>query len=142
VAEAVFHVLVPDRVHYTCRLLRKAVGTGARVAVTGDAETLRQLDTALWAFSPLDFLPHAWSDASASLRSASPILLARQASDVAGWPVVVNLGGSPVPEASLHDKVIEIVGDQDSELALARQRWKAYQAVGMTPRRHEVATVS
>jgi DNA polymerase III subunit chi len=140
VTDAVFHVMVPDRVHYTCRLLRKAIGAGARVAVVGDPDTLRQLDGALWTFSQLDFLPHAWSDSHANLQSASPILLARLPSQVVGWPVVVNLGGEPVPNAALHEKVIEIVGEQDAELALARQRWKSYQAMGLSPRRHEVAS--
>ena len=56
--EVAFHFNAPDKLGYACRLLRKAVGTGARVMVTGDSSTLRELDVALWTFAPLEFLAH------------------------------------------------------------------------------------
>ena len=57
--EIAFHVNVPDRLAYACRLLRKAVRQGARVAVTAPPATLRGLDRALWTFEPTEFVPHA-----------------------------------------------------------------------------------
>ena len=39
--EVTFHFNAPDKTGYACRLLRKAVGTGAKVVVTGDSELLR-----------------------------------------------------------------------------------------------------
>ena len=57
--EVAFHFNAPDKLAYACRLLRKASGAGARVAVTAEAELLQRLDTALWTFSALDFVAHA-----------------------------------------------------------------------------------
>ena len=43
--EIAFHFNAPDRLAYTCRLLRKAVSAGARLVVTGPAEALDRLDS-------------------------------------------------------------------------------------------------
>src|SRR2546423_9967447 len=57
--EVQFHFNVPDRLHYACRLLRKALRSGASgVAVTGPAPTLAALDRMLWTFEPQEFIPH------------------------------------------------------------------------------------
>ena len=39
-----FHVNVPDKLHYSCRLLRKAYRSGANAVVTAEPELLLQLD--------------------------------------------------------------------------------------------------
>jgi DNA polymerase-3 subunit chi len=52
--EIAFHFNAPDKLAYACRLLRKAVNSGARVVVTGDAASLQALDTLLWTFSAGD----------------------------------------------------------------------------------------
>jgi DNA polymerase III subunit chi len=46
-----FHVNVPDRLAYACRLLRKAVRRNARVVVAGPAPLLGQLDRQLFSSS-------------------------------------------------------------------------------------------
>ena len=56
--EVAFHFNAPDRVAYACRLLRKAVASGAKLVVTGSPDVLQQLDRALWTFSAVDFVPH------------------------------------------------------------------------------------
>ena len=57
--EVAFHFNAPDKLAYACRLLRKAVGSGARVVVTAPADVLARLNSLLWTFSQLDFIPHA-----------------------------------------------------------------------------------
>ena len=56
--EVAFHFNMPDKVAYACRLVRKASRAGTRVVVTGEPTLLRSLDTELWTFSPLEFIPH------------------------------------------------------------------------------------
>ena len=63
--EVAFHFNVPDKMAYVCRLLRKAVNAGAKVAVIGDEATLAVLDPLLWTFSPHEFLAHCMADAAA-----------------------------------------------------------------------------
>ena len=52
--ELAFHFGAPDKLAYACRLLRKAVRGGARVAVVAEATALAQLDVDLWGVSPTD----------------------------------------------------------------------------------------
>jgi DNA polymerase-3 subunit chi len=59
VTEVAFHFGAPDKVAYVCRLLRKAVGAGAKVVVVTNEVDLPRLDADLWAMSPTEFLPHA-----------------------------------------------------------------------------------
>ncbi|MEN9538896.1 MAG: hypothetical protein RLZZ126_1131, partial [Pseudomonadota bacterium] len=118
-----FHVRVPDRIHYTCRLLRKAVAAGARVSVRGDPDALRALDIALWSFSATDFVAHCWAHSPPPLLLASPIVLGDEQRDV-----VVNLGLDVVPRAAECERLIEIVSDDEHEVAAARVRWRAYKS--------------
>ena len=71
-----FHVNAPDRIAYACRLLRKAVGAGNRVLVTGEPQQLADIDQALWTFSALDFVPHCRADAPAEVLDRSPVVIA------------------------------------------------------------------
>ena len=57
VTEVDFHFNAPDKLGYACRLLRKAVARMARAWWSSATRaTLRDLDIALWTFSPLDFI--------------------------------------------------------------------------------------
>ena len=67
VTEVEFHTQTPDRLLYACRLLRKAATSAARILVTADADTLKQLDQQLWSFSSTDFVPHCLHDAPAQV---------------------------------------------------------------------------
>ena len=60
--EISFHFNVPAKLVYACRLLRKAVNAGSKVKVVADPQTLAQLDSALWTFTPLDFVAHCNGD--------------------------------------------------------------------------------
>ena len=92
VTELAFHFNVPDRVAYACRLLRKAVASGAKVVVTGPDSTLEQLDAALWTFSAHDFVAHCGAQAEAKVIAASPIYLAENIDKVPHLQILLNLG--------------------------------------------------
>ena len=81
--EVEFHVNVPDRLQYACRLLRKASRKGVRVAVTGSPATLSELDRHLWNFEAEEFLPHvrvASAGVEGSGQRRSPVWLVGEAS--------------------------------------------------------------
>jgi len=138
--EVAFHFNAPDKVAYACRLLRKAVGSGAKLVVTGEAGTLRELDTALWTFSALEFVPHCLSTASATLVSASPVVLAEAVQGTPHQQVLVNLG-SQVPEGfERFERLIEVVAqDDEADRLNARSRWKHYADRGYEITRHDLA---
>ncbi|HEX5698718.1 MAG TPA: DNA polymerase III subunit chi, partial [Rhodoferax sp.] len=101
VTEVEFHTQIPDRLLYACRLLRKAATSAARVLVTADTETLKQLDQQLWSFSSIDFVPHCWQDAPAQVLANSTIVLSPTLPDQASQTILLNLG-SAVPAGFEH----------------------------------------
>ncbi len=136
--EVAFHFNAPDSLAYACRLLRKAVGGGAKVVVTGSTETLQELDALLWTFSATDFVPHCMADSETHLVAASPVILSTSIAAVPHQQVLLNLGGF-VPEGfDRFDRVIEIVGQEAQERQLARARWKQYTDRAYTITRHDL----
>jgi DNA polymerase-3 subunit chi len=137
--EVAFHFNAPDKLGYACRLLRKAVGSGARVMVTGDTGTLRQLDVALWTFAPLEFLPHCYGEATPVALAASPVVLAESVRSAPHQQVLVNLGGA-VPEGfERFERLIEVVTQAQEDRLDARRRWKHYADRGYAIVKHDLA---
>ncbi len=139
--EVQFHVNVPDSVHYACRLLRKALRKGVRLAVTGPAATLAELDRALWVFEADEFLPHV-SVHDVTLTAAqqrAPVWLVEDAIHGTAMPVLVNLGAPVTASFEAYPRVIEIVSADDDDRVAGRQRWRDYLARGCAPLKHEVA---
>lgn len=136
--EVAFHFNAPDRVAYACRLLRKAVASGAKLMVVGSPETLLQLDSALWNFSPTYFVPHCSIDDDAGLVAASPVVLSRSAQHGPHQQVLVNLD-TQVPQGfEQFERVIELVGLEDEDRQMARRRWKHYIDCGYAISRHDL----
>jgi DNA polymerase III subunit chi len=139
--EVAFHFNAPDKVGYACRLLRKAVGSGAKVAVTGEGAMLRELDVALWTFSPLEFIPHCLGDGASpqAVIDASPLVLCESAQTAPHHEVLVNLG-DPVPAGfERFERLIEVVTQDEADRQQARNRWKHYAARGYAIVRHDLA---
>ena len=137
--EVAFHFNAPDKLGYACRLLRKAVGSGARVMVTGDTGTLRELDVALWTFAPLEFLPHCYGEATPVALAASPVVLAESVRSAPHQQVLVNLGGSVPDGFERFERLIEVVTGAEEDRLDARRRWKHYADRGYAIARHDIA---
>ena len=136
--ELAFHFNAPDRIAYACRLLRKALASGAKVVVTGTDATLSQLDVALWTFSPAEFLPHATLESEASVVKASPVFLASTIDAVPHQQILLNLGPTVPKGFERFERVIEVVSLDDDERSLARGRWKHYTDLGYAITRHDL----
>ncbi len=137
--DVAFHFNAPDRLAYVCRLLRKAVGSGAKIVVTGPAPTLAQLDTALWTFSATDFVPHCFADSEARVLAASPVILASRMQNVPHRQVLLNLGEGVPAGYDRFERVIEVVGLEEPDRQTARSRWKHYAQQGDNIIRHDLA---
>lgn len=132
-----FHVNQPDKLHYSCRLLRKAYRSGTPVVVSGESAVLQQLDSLLWQFSALDFLPHCRSSALATTLNATPILLVEQADTCPASGVLINIGQSLPSGFERFARLIEVVSSQEDDTLAARTRWKHYQVRGYQLKRHD-----
>lgn len=136
--EIAFHFNAPDRLSYVCRLLRKAVAGGSKVVVTGAAETLEQLDTALWAVSSVDFVPHCVMGAQRSVLENSPVVLAQSLQTLPFSDILVNLGDAVPVGFEQFSRLIEVVTLDELDRKLARGRWKYYADGGFHLIRHDL----
>ena len=141
--EISFHTGVPEPVAYACRLLRKAVRQGARVAVTGTPESLERLDRELWALEATEFIPHVRLGAGETVPARlapTPVWLCEDPSALDLHEVVVNLGAPSVRGFESYARLVEIVSRDDPDLAAARRRWKHYGDRGYRVQHHEFRT--
>jgi DNA polymerase-3 subunit chi len=130
------HYNIPDKVGYACRLLRKAVGAhGARLVVLADAAALDAIDRALWSMQPAEFIAHCRCDAAAHVVSRSPVLLAESGmAALPERPVLVNLAAEPPARLESFERLIDIVGSDDTDKQAGRARWRHYKDRGYTIR--------
>ncbi|WP_088281021.1 DNA polymerase III subunit chi [Ideonella sp. A 288] len=134
--DVAFHTGIPDKPLYTCRLLRKAWRSGARLVVVGTPEALSRLDQALWVFEQEEFVPHLrmrHGELPTAEMRRTPIWLADSAEVPADAGVLVNLGPDFVEAFERFERVIEVVAADEQEALAARQRWRRYSACGSTP---------
>jgi DNA polymerase-3 subunit chi len=144
--EVQFHFNVPDRLHYACRLLRKALKSGTSgVAVSGPPPTLAALDRLLWTFEPQEFIAHLLlrdGQAPAPRLARTPIWLVPRADMAAHHPSLGHLGDEPAAGYESFARLIEIVSTGEPEREAARRRWKHYAARGYAIQKHEVGASS
>lgn len=141
--EVDIHYNLTDKANYACRLLRKMAARGAKAVVLGAPQQLEQIDRMLWTFSPQDFLPHCRSNAPAGMLHASPIVLSEStpamSADSASEPILVNLGTDVPMGFEKHQRLIDLVGQDDAERAQGRLRWKYYKERGYPIKAHDRA---
>ncbi|HUD24577.1 MAG TPA: DNA polymerase III subunit chi [Burkholderiaceae bacterium] len=137
-----FHFNVDHPVIHACRVVRKALGSGRSVlAFSRDAQRLARLDSALWTFSALDFLPHVYADSE--LADRTPVWLSMTPLPDRERDVLLLLDEQVAPDFERwferFERVIEIVSNEDDDRAHARARFKAYRDRGFVPRSHQIA---
>ena len=143
--DVAFHFNVPDKLGHACRLLRKAYAAGGPIGVVGPAEALAALDTQLWRFSALDFIPHCLASAPAATLAATPIVLAERCADLPPHmadegSVLVHLGAEVPAGFERFERLIELVATDTADRAQARQRWRHYAERGYALQSHDLAT--
>jgi len=135
-----FHSGVGDKLAYTCRLLRKACRSGQRVFVLGTPLELARLDQLLWVFEPGEFIAHvrlAGPQPPPEHLQRSPVWLGTNLQAMQAGQVVVNLGPEPVDDPQRCARLIEVVAQDEVEVASGRARWRHYKAAGLDLRNHQ-----
>jgi len=140
--EVMFHLDVPDRLGYACRLLRKAHARGAKVVVSASQATLATLDTLLWTFEATDFVPHRHRAPGASVAPRlreTAIWLVERVEQAPHHEALLNLGDELVPGFESFERVIEIVPHEEAPKQAARLRWRHYADRGYVLTQHRVS---
>ncbi len=125
-----FHSKVPDKISYTCRLVRKACAADMKVVVFSDDHgQLAALDDALWTFSEQDFLPHV--HAADELAAMTPVVLTHDAGDeLPHHQVLINLSRETPTHFARFERLFEIVSTDEDDLLAGRERYRQYQQRG------------
>ncbi|PTB19517.1 DNA polymerase III subunit chi [Trinickia symbiotica] len=123
-----FYTNVGDSLLYACRLVRKAYLAGQPVIVLADRPRLAAFDERLWTFSPLDFVPHCMADNGLAART--PVVLTADLDEAPHHQVLLNLGAAVPPQFARFERLLEVVGDGDDELAAGRARYRFYRDRG------------
>jgi DNA polymerase-3 subunit chi len=127
-----FHSNVPDKINYTCRLIRKARAADCRIIVfDSDRAQLDLLNEALWTFSGSDFLPHVLLDDP--LMAQTPIILTEN--DSATFPhqeLLINLTQSVPSDFARFARIIEVISTEQKDTVAGRERYRHYQQQGIS----------
>lgn len=127
-----FHSNVPDKIKYTCRLIRKARAADCRIIVfDSDRAQLDLLNEALWTFSESDFLPHVLLDDA--LVAQTPIILTEN--DSATFPhheLLINLTQSVPSDFARFARIIEVISTEQKDTVAGRERYRLYQQQGIS----------
>ena len=136
-----FHFNAPDKLPYVCRLLRKASGQGRRVGVLADQETSHLLNQLLWNLNGSDFVTHCLMADSPTMVENSSVILGSIWEDLTALQqldVFLNLNHSAPPNLEGIERLIEVVGPEESDKSSARQRWKHYSQLGFQINRFDL----
>ena len=131
--EVAFHFNVADPLRYLCRLLRKVHQAGMSALVCVPPALARELDQALWTFAAEEFIPHAGWSADELVQARTPILIDHRPELLPARPLLFNWTEQVASGFERYERVIEIVDTDPDMRARARERWRAYQALGQTP---------
>ena len=138
--EIEFHANIADKIHFSCRLLRKVMRSGARAIVVGQPKILNDLDVLLWTFSATEFLPHCLQTAPDLIKEASPLLLVEQLESQGEFmpnTVLVNLGQQVPAKFEQFERLLEIASVNPDDRQAALVRWKHYKQRGYSLKRHD-----
>jgi DNA polymerase-3 subunit chi len=131
-----FYRYADDKQLYACRLVAKASRSARLVVYAPDSAVLDRFDQALWTYQATGFVPHV--RAGSPLAAETPIVLAPTGDDLPHHDVLLNLSNEWPPFFSTFDRLLEIVGADEADKALARQRYAFYKDRGYDIRVNDI----
>lgn len=119
-----------------CKLAQKAYDAGfPTLVLVRDMDEAERLDALMWEFDPDAYLPHqiAGLDEDDAL---TPVLIVPPQTDTPMRPLVINLRPAAVDGG--FERVLEVVPADPVARAPLRERWRQYQARGITVQKHDM----
>lgn len=103
--------------------------SGIRVMFsTPDAATSQALDKLLWEFPANAFIPHCFSEATEA--DTTPVIINHHNEKFPDYALLISLHTQTIHFFSRFERVIEIVGTDDEDSRLGRERYKFYKDRG------------
>ena len=135
-----FYLIAKERfreepLRLVCELARKAYDANLwTLVLVRDAEQAEQLDEMLWDMGDDAYIPH--QIAGDEEDELTPVLIATPDTDVPLRPLVINLRDGAVDGS--FERVLEVVPADESSRGPLRERWKQYQARGLTLNKYDM----
>jgi len=140
VPRADFYLIAKERfreepLRLVCELARKAYDANLwTLVLVRDAEQAEQLDEMLWDMGDDAYIPH--QIAGDEEDELTPVLIATPEIDAPLRPLVINLRDGAVDGS--FERVLEVVPADESSRGPLRERWKQYQARGLTLNKYDM----
>ncbi|MDH3715069.1 MAG: DNA polymerase III subunit chi [Gammaproteobacteria bacterium] len=129
-----------QRESFVCRLVQKAFALGNDVFVhTSSQADAHHIDDLLWTFQQGSFVPHEIVTQATPLSDACPVLLGYGAEPQGKRSVLVNMDNEVPVFFSRFERVLEVLGDDDTQRAAARTRYSFYRDRGYPLEYHKVS---
>ncbi len=133
-----FYFNAEPRLHVACLLAAKALQQQLRVLIFSPDEAIaRQIDRQLWTWPATGFLPHCL--VTDPLAAQTPVLIARNGELLPHDQVLMNLSDTAPPSFSRFQRLIELVGSDESDKQSGRARFRFYRDRGYEMVLHDLA---
>ena len=136
-----FHILDNKEnlalLRYACRLIRKAYINNFKVYVrTENDQDMIQLDTLLWTFSELDFIPHATVETESGQEPVIIGMIDRQGDSKT---ILINLSTKMAEDYSSYSRVFELISNDPNVKTAGRDRYRRYRKMNDQVNNHHIA---
>ena len=132
-----FYTGSEDKLRTACQLSHKALQANLRVLLHApDAASIEALDELLWHYPATAFIPHCRSDAAGA--DEMPVVLCREMDALPHGDLLISLHSACLPFFSRFERVIEIVGLDEEDVRLGRERFGFYRDRGYEMRHFDL----
>ena len=134
-----FYFNADDQLGVACRLAGKALQQKKRVFIYApQTELAQRIDRLLWTSQAVSFIPHCY--AHDSLAAGTPVLIASDdAPQATACEVLLNLSPECPPFFERHERLLEIVAQEEKQVVAGRARFKFYRDRGYELHSHDLA---
>lgn len=135
--EITFYTFADNPLDVARRVATKALGQGRQVMIYApNAAVADAIDRLLWTTPALGFVPHCRD--SDALANETPILIGADADALRQADVMINLHHEQPPAFARFERLIEIVGQDESGREQGRARYRFYQTRGYALKTHDL----
>jgi DNA polymerase-3 subunit chi len=133
-----FYTGSTDKLRTACQLCHKAMQNGMRTVISSpDSSTNDALDKLLWHYPAASFIPHCRSDAGEAVQM--PVILNQGGDRFPHHDLLISLHNECVPFFSRFERVIEIIGNDNEDSHMGRERFKFYRDRGYELRHFDLS---
>jgi DNA polymerase-3 subunit chi len=133
-----FYFNAASKLDVARKLANKVFQSGqcALVYVT-EPDKQRIVDEAFWTAEQLSFLPHVRCEHPKA--AETPILIGADPDALARADVLINLAAEPPAFFGRFERLLEVVGTDDQDREVARQRYRFFKERGYALETHDLA---